>query len=341
MSELEQFLSNLNQQQILIIGDVMVDAYMWGKVNRLSPEAPVPIVSVTHREKRLGGSANVALNIRSLGAQPIICSVLGNDDEAKDFLNILYRNDLDKRGIVLSEERITTVKTRVIGNQMHIVRVDEEDTTPLTPNEEKALMDRIRKIIKLLPINAIIFQDYDKGNITPQVIDEVTALAKQKGIITTVDPKHRNFANFHDVTLFKPNLKELKEGLNIDIDESSTETMVRDLDHAASLLHERQHIEIVLITLASKGVYVCDFRNGTPRSLLIPAHLRSIADVSGAGDTVISVVTSALASGVNIESAVHFGNLAGGIVCEQVGVVPIDKDRLINELQTVSEQMQH
>lgn len=332
MSTLEQFQSKLEQQRILIIGDVMVDSYMWGKVNRLSPEAPVPIVSVTHREKRLGGAANVALNIRSLGAKPIICSVLGNDDESKDFLNILYKHDLDKRGIVLSEERITTVKTRVIGNQMHIVRVDEEDTSPLSPNEEEALLDRIRKIIKLTPINAIIFQDYDKGNITPRIIDEVTLLAKHKGIITTVDPKHRNFANFHDITLFKPNLKELKEGLNIDIDETGTESMVRDLDKAAALLHERQNIEVVLVTLASKGVYVCDFRNETPRSLLIPAHLRSIADVSGAGDTVISVVTTALATGVDIASAIRFGNMAGGIVCEQVGVVPIDKERLFNEL---------
>ena len=332
MTSLEQFAQGLESQRILIIGDVMVDSYMWGEVTRISPEAPVPIVSINRRESRLGGAANVALNIRSLGAKPVICSVLGNDDEGKVFQQILYEHDMDKRGIITSDNRITTVKTRVIGNQMHIVRVDEEITSPLSEADEDELLDRVRRIFKTLPINAVIFQDYDKGNITPRIIDEITNLANHRNVLTAVDPKHRNFACFHDVTLFKPNLKELKEGLNIEIDESSTETMKRDLDNAARMLHERQHIAIVFITLSSKGVYVCDFRNDTPQSSIIPAHLRSISDVSGAGDTVISVVTLALSLGLDVETAVSYANMAGGIVCEQVGVVPIDRNRLLQEL---------
>lgn len=333
MNNIEIFEQGLSQQRILIVGDVMVDSYMWGDVTRISPEAPVPICAITHRESRLGGAANVALNIRAMGANPIICSVLGNDDEGKNFQQIMYDHDMDKRGIISSDSRITTVKTRIIGNGMQMLRVDEEITNPLRTSEEDELIDRVKRIFKTLPINAVIFQDYDKGCLTPRVIEEITAVANRKNALTMVDPKHRNFANFHNVTLFKPNLKELKEGLNIDIDESNPDAMKRDLDAAAKMLHERQNIAIVFITLSAKGVYVCDFRKGTPNSFIIPAHLRTICDVSGAGDTVISVASLALACGLDIETAVEYANMAGGIVCEQVGVVPIDKERLLNELK--------
>lgn len=332
MTPLQQFTESLEGQNILIVGDVMVDAYMWGNVNRISPEAPVPIVEIQRRERRLGGAANVAVNIQSMGGNPVMCSVLGNDDESKEFLQIMYDHNMDKRGITTSDNRITTVKTRIIGNGTHMLRIDEEMTDPLAATDEQMMTDRLDKIFKTMNISAVILQDYDKGNLTPAVIDHVVELARRKKIITTVDPKHRNFANFHDVTLFKPNLKELKEGLNIEIDESSAETMKRDLDEAALLLHQRQHIDVVLITLSAKGVYVCDFRQEEPYSLIIPAHLRSICDVSGAGDTVISVITMALAAGLDVETAVRYANMAGGIVCEEVGVVPINRERLLSEL---------
>ena len=317
----------------MVVGDVMIDSYLWGNVTRISPEAPVPVVAVTRKEKRLGGAANVALNIRSLGSMPVICTVLGNDDYAKDFTRIMFEHDMDKRGVVLSDDRMTTVKSRVIGNNMHVVRVDEETTRALSDADQELLIDRIGKVLKTMHVDAIILQDYDKGCITPRIIDEVTEMARKKKIVTTVDPKHRNFKHFHDVTLFKPNLKELKEGLNIEIDESSMEAMKSDLDAAAKVLHEEQHIEIVMITLSNKGVYVCDFREKEARSVIIPAQLRSISDVSGAGDTVISVATAALAMGLGVDDMVRYANMAGGIVCEQVGVVPIDKERLMSELR--------
>lgn len=323
------------KERVLIVGDVMIDSYMWGNVTRISPEAPVPVVSVTKREKRLGGAANVALNIEAMGATPIICSVLGNDDSSKDFQQIMYQNNMDRRGIVTSDNRMTTMKSRVIGNNMHIVRVDEESTHPLSEMEEDLLLDRIVRTVKALPIDAIIFQDYDKGCITPRIIEEVTALAQRKKILTTVDPKHRNFASFKNVGLFKPNLKELREGLNIEIDDSSDERMIHDLLEASKLLHERQNIDIVLITLSSKGMYACDFRGGTPQTVLVPACVHSVSDVSGAGDTVISVITLALASGMSLNDAVCCANIAGGLVCEQVGVVPIDVEKLKAEAASV------
>lgn len=317
----------------MIVGDVMIDSYMWGKVTRISPEAPVPVVAVTKREKRLGGAANVALNIEAMGAIPIICSVLGDDDSSKDFQQIMYDANMDRRGIVTSDNRMTTVKSRVIGNSMHIVRVDEESTHSLSAIEEDNLLDRINRAVKTMHIDAIIFQDYDKGCITQRIIDEVTALARRKKILTTVDPKHRNFSTFKNVTLFKPNLKELREGLNIEIDDSSEETLMHDLLEASKLLHERQNIDIVLTTLSSRGMYACDFRSGEPNAILVPSCAHSVSDVSGAGDTVISVITLALAAGMSLDEAVRCANLAGGIVCEQVGVVPINPDRLKQEME--------
>ncbi|MBP5190485.1 MAG: bifunctional hydroxymethylpyrimidine kinase/phosphomethylpyrimidine kinase [Bacteroidales bacterium] len=327
-----EYFEKIAGERVLIVGDVMIDSYMWGNVTRISPEAPVPVVSVTKREKRLGGAANVALNIEAMGATPIICSVLGNDDSSKDFLQIMYQNNMDRRGIVTSDNRMTTMKSRVIGNNMHIVRVDEESTHPLSTMEEDLLLDRINRIVKAMSIDAIIFQDYDKGNITPRIIDEVTALAQRKKILTTVDPKHRNFASFKNVDLFKPNLKELREGLNIEIDDSDDNSLMQSLQEASRQLSERQNIGIVLITLSSKGMYACDFRGKKTLAMLTPACAHAVSDVSGAGDTVISVITLALAAGMNLEDAVRCANVAGGIVCEQVGVVPIDVERLKQDI---------
>jgi len=327
--------NKIADERILIVGDVMVDSYMWGNVTRLSPEAPVPVVSVTKREKRLGGAANVALNIEAMGATPIICSVLGSDDPGKDFLQIMYTAGMDRRGIVTSDNRITTLKSRVIGNNMHIVRVDEESTHALSSIEEDLLLERISRILKTLPVNAVIFQDYDKGCLTPRIIQEVSSMARKKKILTTVDPKHRNFATYNGVGLFKPNLKELREGLNIDIDDSNDNNLAASLFEASKILRQRQNIDIVLITLSSKGMYACDFRSSKPQSLIVPACVHDVSDVSGAGDTVISIITLALAAGMDFSDAVRCANIAGGIVCEQVGVVPIDRQRLIDEASSL------
>lgn len=328
MTDFEKLTSGVEKQTILIVGDVMIDSYLLGNVERISPEAPVPIVAVNRRENRLGGAANVALNIQAMGARPIMCTVLGNDEKANEFITLMKNANMDTQGIIKSDDRITTVKFRILGNNVQLLRVDEEITTPLLPHDENCLIEQVKNIIATTKVDAIIFQDYDKGNITPKVIEQVATFAKENNIPTTVDPKKRNFANFKNVTLFKPNLKELKEGLNIDIKDVGIE----NLKSAADILHKQQNIDIVFITLSEKGAFICDYRFDKPKAIHIPAHLRSISDVSGAGDTVISIATLCLSLDLDIESIIRYSNMAGGIVCESVGVVPIDKKRLYKEL---------
>ena len=333
MTDFERFRTEVSHQQVMVIGDIMIDAYLWGNVERISPEAPVPIVATTKRENRPGGAANVALNIQALGAKPIICTVLGNDKKSTDFIDLMNTMNIDTRGIISSADRITTVKYRILGNNVQLLRVDEEITSPLSQSDEDSLIKTVRQIIDTTKIDAIIFQDYDKGNITPRVIDEIVAKAKEKNIPTTVDPKKRNFENFKNVTLFKPNLKELREGLNIDIKEVDIE----NLKKASDILHQQQNIDIVFITLSEKGAFICDYRNpDEPKAIHIPAHLRSISDVSGAGDTVISVATLCLSMNLDIQNIIQYSNLAGGIVCESVGVVPIDKQRFYKEIKLLT-----
>ncbi len=331
MSEFNTFTSQVHKQTVLIVGDVMIDAYVWGDVNRISPEAPVPIVAVNHRENRLGGAANVALNIQALGAKPIMCSVLGNDEMSRKFVEIMESQHMDTQGIITSDERITTVKFRIIGNNVQLLRVDEETTEALSSIDENLLIAKVTEILNLYPIDAIIFQDYDKGNITPRIIQEIVAIAQTKNIPTSVDPKKRNFSDFKNVTLFKPNLKELNEGLNINIKEITIENLTK----AAIQLHKNQNISIVFITLSEKGGFMCDFRDSEiPHTILIPAHLRKISDVSGAGDTVISVATLCLSLNMKLENIIRYSNLAGGIVCESIGVVPIEVNKFYDELKS-------
>ncbi len=317
-----------NRKKVLIIGDVMLDAYLWGSVERISPEAPVPIVSVNKRENRLGGAANVALNIKSMGAEPILCSVIGNDQKGEELIALLKAENMPCSGIIQSEERITTTKFRVIGNKAQLLRVDEEITADLNDKDEEKLFNQVNKIISEQKVEAIIFQDYNKGILTESLIEKATTLAGKHGIPTIVDPKKRNFGSFKNVTLFKPNLKEIREGLNRNIDLND----INELSEAVRVLHEIQNIDIVLTTLAESGVFV-SYRSekGIYFTHHIQAHLRSISDVSGAGDTVVSVATLCYVLGYTPEDLAATANLAGGIVCETSGVVPIDKNRLLQE----------
>ncbi len=314
---------SFNNLNVLIIGDVMVDSYMWGKVNRISPEAPVPIVAVNKKERRLGGAANVALNIQALGANPILCSVIGVDYEGMAFLDLLRQQKLSQKGILKSRDRITTVKTRVIGNNSQLVRVDEETEDDITSDETQNLITLISYIIGHDKIDVIIFEDYNKGLITPKLIQKVVELAKSKGIPTCVDPKKKNFNAYKGVTLFKPNLKELREGLKLDVDGDN----INELQRAVSSFRVKQKLETALVTLADKGVIT----NSRGVKEHIEAHLRNIADVSGAGDTVISVASLCRALDCNPVFTAALANLAGGLVCQEVGVVPINKETLLKE----------
>jgi rfaE bifunctional protein kinase chain/domain len=315
--------TSFEKMNVLIIGDVMIDNYLWGRVERISPEAPVPVVSIQKKESRLGGAANVAINIQALGANPIPCAVIGADINGRTFLDLLQQLNMSAEGILQTNERPTTVKTRIIGNNHQMLRVDEEKEDDISIAERRQMMNRIGSIISKKKIDVIIFEDYDKGLISKSLIEHVIKLARQKKIPVAVDPKKRNFNYYKHVSLFKPNLKELRDGMKIDVEKDQTvqiKTAVRKLatDHK---------IENVLLTLSDKGVLIMNHE----LEELIPAHYRNITDVSGAGDTVISVASLCLAAGTDSRLLASLSNLAGGLVCEMVGVVPVQKEQLLQE----------
>ncbi|MGD0710155.1 MAG: bifunctional ADP-heptose synthase [Bacteroidales bacterium] len=328
--EIHDIFNSFNSLKALVIGDVMVDSYLWGKVERISPEAPVPIVAVNKRENRLGGAANVALNIQALGATPILCSIVGDESKGESFIELLQKQDMTDEGIIKSPNRITTTKFRIIGNHSQMLRVDEEVEHDLTEKETILLFERIEKIVENKKIDVIIFEDYDKGIITPLLISKVTELARRKNIPVVADPKKKNFKHYIGISLFKPNLKELNEGLKLDL----TISNLTELSVVIDKLHEEKDIATIMVTLSEAGIYISkrntNNKNST-NSKIIPAHIRNIADVSGAGDTVISVASLCLALNLDIHLIASLANLAGGLVCEEVGVVPINKQKLIAE----------
>jgi rfaE bifunctional protein kinase chain/domain len=307
--------------KVLVLGDVMVDAYIWGSANRISPEAPVPVVKTTGREFRLGGAANVALNVHALEAEPILCGIIGEDFEGGQFLERLKIRNIDSSCIVRSRSRPTTVKTRVLSGYQHIVRIDSEDEFPLNKDEENAMLSKA--LDKLEEVDVVIFEDYDKGALTNSLISKIIEKANSLNIPTVVDPKRQNFLNYRGATVFKPNLKELHDGLKLDHEL----TTIPEISKALEQLQEKIDVKEVFLTLSEKGVLI----KNKETEIHIPAHVRTISDVSGAGDTVISIIALCKAMDLSASFMAKLANLGGGIVCEHVGVVPVDKDKLLEE----------
>lgn len=319
--DVTELFDSFSKLRVLIIGDVMLDSYIWGSVDRISPEAPVPVINVKKKDFRLGGAANVALNIASLGATPVLCALVGNDDDGKKLLQRLDENKMPRDGIVISKDRPTTVKMRVIASHQHVVRVDEESDKEANSEEEKLLLERIQK---LLPgCDVVIFEDYDKGVINSTLISKTVELARNKNIPTVVDPKKRNFLSYKGVTLFKPNLKELREGLKVELNAFDRQ----QVEKSVSSLREKLNSNGVMVTLSEYGIYI-DYQN---EQIKLPAHAREIADVSGAGDTVVSVAALCVALKQEAKIIAGLSNLAGGLVCQHVGVVPIDRKEFLEE----------
>jgi rfaE bifunctional protein kinase chain/domain len=328
--EIRNLFSRFNSCRVLVIGDVMVDSYLTGRVDRISPEAPVPVVALKQRDNMLGGAANVALNIKSLGAEAILCSVIGNDKQGDILIDLMKKEGLKTDGIIRSGERITTTKFRIISNRMQMLRVDEEIDTDLSAADSTNLLNCISSLIAEQKPEVIILQDYNKGVLSSGVIEQVVQVASAAGIPVAVDPKKKNFTSYKGITLFKPNLKEITEGLKTEVDPLSLES----LQKAADILHKSQNIGLIMITLSEHGIFISS-RNSTGFiSKIIPAVMRSIADVSGAGDTVISVAALCLAEKTDPVFMATLSNLAGGLVCEQAGVAPVDKARLMVEAFT-------
>jgi rfaE bifunctional protein kinase chain/domain len=319
---------SMNHLNIMVIGDVMVDSYLWGKVERISPEAPIPIVALRKRENRMGGAANVAMNIKAMGARPILCSVIGTDDKGDIFLDLQQKEKITSMGIVRSQRRITTTKFRIFGNAYQLLRVDEEVEDDLVHADYLTLSRVIDRILETENVHCIVFQDYNKGVITPKLINEVVRKARKRNIPVAVDPKKKNFEAYLNVTLFKPNLKELSEGLRIELDAEDRNSIIE----AAQNLREGLKCDYIMTTLSEHGMLMSMKDRLDQKDLFIPAYVRSISDVSGAGDTVISVAALCLASQCSPYEIAYISNLAGGLVCEQVGVVPVNKDKLLKEV---------
>ena len=321
----EDILKQFKGKRILVVGDVMLDSYILGKVTRVSPEAPVPVVALDKKENRIGGAGNVALNLKNLGASPIIATVVGTDAEGKILEDLFKKRGISSDGLVTSEFRKTTVKTRVISSKQQLLRIDSEDTHPLSSDHEKVLFEKILKLMKI-GLDAIILEDYDKGVLNENNIQRIITEAKKYNIPVTADPKKDNFHHYRGLNLFKPNLKELKEGLNIEFNfennQGTFQTAVENLRKA--IPHE-----VSLITLSEHGVFICN----DLKQAHIPAHKRAIADVSGAGDTVIAVATLCYLARAPLDSIAQISNIAGGMVCEKPGVVSISFEELKNEVR--------
>ncbi len=324
----KKLFSDFKKKTVLIVGDVMVDSYFWGKVERISPEAPVPVVKIEKTEHRLGGAANVAVNISELGGNSILCSIIGKDKSGNTFLDILKSFQMSSEGILQSSNRPTTCKTRVIGNNAQLIRIDDEEDKQIAIEDQKKLVLRISEILSNQKIDVVVFEDYDKGVISEELIHTISIQAQQTNIPIIVDPKKRNFYHYKNVNLFKPNFKELREGLKLDLDINDKKTLLK----VVSQFQKQQCIDILLVTLSEHGVLVSFTKQGKLEQTVIPAHFRNIADVSGAGDTLTATAALCVACNLPPDETAAISNLAGGLVCEKVGVVPIMKEQLLNEI---------
>lgn len=321
--DFDKLFSSLAELKVAVIGDVMLDTYWWGKVDRISPEAPVPVVAIIKKDYRLGGAANVALNVKALHADVTMFSVIGDDDDAKLLTKRFDEEGINTSHLLKSSNRITTNKSRIISRNQQMLRLDAEITADLEEDDESRLIDAVKNYVDKENPRVIILEDYNKGVLTDRVIKAIVDIGRKHDIIITVDPKRKNFFSYKGVSIFKPNLKEVKDALNLLSDDVNAaalqqihKSLATQLDHSISL-----------ITLSEKGVFYQQHES----SGIVPSHVRNISDVSGAGDTVIAVASLVYAVTNDVSLMAEMANIAGGLVCEEVGTVAINKARLLEE----------
>ncbi|MBI1808139.1 MAG: D-glycero-beta-D-manno-heptose-7-phosphate kinase [Ignavibacteria bacterium] len=307
----------MRNKRIAVVGDLMLDRYIWGSVNRISPEAPVPVIDMETEQARLGGAANVAKNIKSLGGDPLLVGVIGEDNSGKQLFEIIRDNGFGTEGVIIDSSRPTTVKTRVIAHSQHVVRIDRESKADISPPIQEKILDALRANINA--IDGIIIEDYNKGVIVKDLIARLVNVATKENKVITVDPKFNNFFEYKNVTVFKPNRKEAEEVMGTRLRNE------QDIQATGKALLERLHVGNVLLTLGEQGMSLFE-RDGSISHM--PTKARNVADVSGAGDTVISTLTMSLVGGATVKEASTLANFAGGIVCGYVGIVPIDIEEL-------------
>lgn len=318
-SRFAELKKNFKNKNIAIVGDVMMDSYYWGGVRRISPEAPVPVVEIDNEFNRFGGAANVAYNILTLGGNPVPFGVIGDDNSGEIFKTLMTNASINAECLFADTKRPTTVKTRIIANNQQLVRIDKESLAPITKEIQEKLLKALLERIDIL--DGIILQDYNKGVLVPGFIEKIINIARKKNVLITVDPKFHNFFNYKNVTVFKPNRKEAEDVLGMKI------KLSEDISLAGKKLLTKLKSEYVLLTLGEGGIAVFE-KDGTEKRM--PTKARKVSDVSGAGDTVIATLTMALAAGANIYEASFLANYAAGIVVEEVGIAPIEIDRLFS-----------
>lgn len=316
----EQFITKCNSSTIAVVGDLMLDRYFWGSVTRISPEAPVPVIDIENETFHLGGAANVAVNLKSLGCNPLLCGVVGADNSGGILQSIAEQSGLSGVGILQLQSRPTTVKTRIIGNNQQIARLDREIRDEIETEAAEAILELLENQTNLA---GIIIEDYNKGVVSSELIHGIRQFAQRSGVPTFVDPKHHNFFEFTGVTCFKPNRKEAQEALGYSL--RTTDDILR----AGRELLERLNCENVLLTLGEQGMMLFE-ENGAVAS--VPTRARHVADVSGAGDTAIATLAAMYAGGATIRQAAGLANIAAGLVCEEPGIVTIQPLRLIEAL---------
>lgn len=321
MVNFDKIFESFSNKKILVVGDVMIDSYMIGTVERISPEAPIPVIAIDKKENRLGGAANVALNIKSLGAEPIICSVIGNDSYTEMFLNLLNENNLNSEGIITDLGRKTTIKTRVIAKNQHLLRVDEENTYDLDTNIENLLLEKVKILIEKNDISSVIIQDYNKGVVTANLINSLIKITNEKKTSLLVDPKFKNFELYKNLDVLKPNFKEFSIATNTKFSKNE----IDNISYSAMQYLKTNNIKTLILTLSEKGILICN-KNSCNH---YPALDVDIADVSGAGDTVIATLSVCKSIELEDNLSGFISNIAGSLVCEKSGVVQIDKNYLL------------
>ena len=313
--QLEKILQSFNGKRIVVIGDLMLDHYLWGQVDRISPEAPVPIVDVQKQEYRLGGAANVVNNIASLKGTPVVVGLIGADSYADTFVNIFTQNQVKTEYILKDSTRTTTVKTRVFAAGQQVIRYDFEQRHDISEEIESKVLHKVE--LAIAEADAVIIEDYNKGLLTPKIIRHAINKANSLKIPITVDPKYNCFFEYQNCTVFKPNLAELQKNLNIEIKND------KDLNNAANQLFDRISPEYLVITLGEKGLIIFDKEKNITQ---IPTFAKEVFDVCGAGDTVISVLTLCLSIGLDIKTSAIIANHAAGAVCGKRGINPATAD---------------
>jgi len=318
----KRIISKFSKAKVLIIGDLILDEFLWGDVSRISPEAPVPVVWVRSESFMPGGAANVANNIHALGGEVYLAGVIGMDERGKTLTEELRKKGIGVEGVIVDGERPTTLKTRVIAHHQQVVRIDKEKMDCLTSDMIDQIIDYVKEIIK--GIDAIIIEDYGKGVVTPMLLREVLKLARKHKKIVTVDPKEEHFHYYKGVTAVTPNCYEAARAVGVNMKDGDSVVKI------GKALLNKLKCKAVLITLGEHGMHLFEEKG---RVTSIPTLAQDVFDVSGAGDTVIGAFTLALASGADMKRAAYISNLAAGIVVGKVGTAAVTQKELLSRLK--------